>query len=85
MTTYAADEDGAVVCVDCLHGACVANGMPCEASECQCECNTERARALDDRPPAALESLARDMEAERRPDPGELTAERFGRPKWGAA
>lgn len=60
MTLYAADEDGACVCVDCIHGGCVGRG-PCEADECQCECNARslddiarqvRAEELDDREPA---------------------------------
>lgn len=61
MTTYAADEDGAVVCVDCLHGACVTpSGYQCEADECQCEC-----RDIDD-PDTALGALyrARQLESE---------------------
>lgn len=75
MTEYAADTDGAVICVDCLHGACVSSG-PCETEACQCECG--RAGELDDRPPDKLHVVANELEAERRGDPRDLTAERYG-------
>lgn len=89
MTLYAADEDGACVCVQCIHGMCVGRG-PCEADECRCDCNrdpdADRARQLDDRPPDKLAVIAGEMESERHGDvPGrysvdDLRAERFGRP-----
>lgn len=40
MAEYASDTDGAVICVDCLHGGCVIAG-PCEADACMCECNAD--------------------------------------------
>lgn len=76
MTEYAADTDGATVCVDCLHGGCVAAGAPCEAEACMCECN--RAPLLDARPLDKLHVIANELEREARPAPEELTAERFG-------
>lgn len=39
-----------------------------------------RAAELDDRPEPALANLARDLEAEARPDVDALMVERFGRP-----
>jgi hypothetical protein len=60
MTLYAMDEDG----------CCVARG-PCEADECQCDCNrdedADRAREADDRPADKLHVI------------DELVAERFWR------
>lgn len=47
--------------------------------------DADRARELDDRPPVTLESIARDMAAERLPTLDELRAERFGRPRRDAA
>lgn len=91
MTLYAADEDGATVCLECVHGMCVGRG-PCEAPECQCDCNhddeADRARELDDREPDKLEVIAAELEremwpktdAERRRLLHTLTKERFGRP-----
>lgn len=46
MTLYAADEDGACVCIDCIHGGCVRSSMPCEAEHCQCDCNRDENGAL---------------------------------------
>lgn len=74
MTEYAADTDGAVVCVDCLHGACVSS-LPCEEEACECECN--RARELDDRPADKLRVVAAELAAENRPALRDLLAERF--------
>lgn len=48
MTEYAADTDGACICLDCLHGECVRAGESCDAEDCRCECG--RAADLDDRP-----------------------------------
>lgn len=79
MTLYAADEDGAVVCIDCIYGVCVGRG-PCEAEACQCDCNrdAERAREADDREPNKLTVIANELDRERY-DPAALVAERFGR------
>lgn len=85
MTEYAADTDGAVVCVDCLHGACVTGGRWCEAEHCRCECrnrliadDADRARDMDDRPDDKLAIIANELETERRGNLRDLTAERFG-------
>lgn len=83
MTLYAADEDGAVVCIDCIYGVCVGRG-PCEAEACQCDCNrdengalVQRAREADDREPNKLTVIANELDRERY-DPAALVAERFG-------
>lgn len=97
MTLYAQDEDGACICVDCIHGGCNATcpPTPCEHDECQCSCmrdpEADRARELDDREPDKLAVIAAEMESERHGDvPGrysvdDLTAERFGHPTRRAA
>lgn len=85
--SWTVDADGRQVCPDCTTSEC-RHGPPCDISDCHCgDCQerAERARALDDRPDAALRSLARDLEAERVPTVDELRAERFGRPSRGAA
>jgi hypothetical protein len=54
----------------------------CERDGCRCPCRDldgGRARDLDDRPYEALVSIARDLEAEARPNVRDLVAERFGR------
>lgn len=56
MTLYAADEDGAVVCVDCIHGGCVRSSMPCEAEHCQCDCNRDADQAQKISSPQEVES-----------------------------
>lgn len=95
MTTYVADhETGLPLCEDCGVGACITVHW-CECEHCQCDCRREmvverarRADELDDRPDEQLASLARDMEAERRPDVDVLQRERFGVngwPTWGRA
>lgn len=53
---------------------------PCEVDGCECpRCErARRAAELDDRPAPALQNLARDIEAEARPDLDALMVERFG-------
>lgn len=87
------DDDGGMVTETCLYHCAPGRPAPCEGADCECGCHRssepyvdpERARELDNRPAAALENLARDMEAESRPDVAELVAERFGRPTRGRA
>jgi hypothetical protein len=97
MAEYVEDQSGGVVCADCAVGACISvAGWQCEAEHCRCDCRDlddpdtalgaiYRARELDDRPGHVLDSIARDMEAEARPDVAELMAERYGQPRRGAA
>jgi hypothetical protein len=85
------EADDGPVCPDCAARCDVALPVRCDVSWCSCMCRTlddtdaDRARALDDRDQAALENVARDVEAESRPSLTELLAERFGRPTRGAA
>jgi hypothetical protein len=84
-------EDEGPVCRDCAARCDVALPVGCTVSWCTHACkrlgdvDADRARALDDRDHAALENVARDVEAESRPSLTELLAERFGRPTRGAA
>jgi hypothetical protein len=79
------------VSADCL--AVCAPGAPalCDKDWCACQCHQDdddpaaRARELDDRDDAHLAAVARDLEAEARPDLDGLLRERYGRPTRGAA
>jgi hypothetical protein len=83
---YVADhETGAPLCADCAegdHGLCAG---PCEGDWCQCWCQADRAAELDDRPLDKLAAVAAELAAERDGDVRDLTAERFGQPRRGAA
>lgn len=72
MTLYASDEDGATVCVECLHGLCITRGHICTAQHCRCECSSEETKAVQHR-------VAAEIEAENY-DYARMFAERFGRP-----
>lgn len=94
MTTYTDDPDGAgrPLCPECAFAACQRpTRYICDDEHCGCVCRqdtedrADRARELDNRPAAALANVARDMEAEARPDVAGLVAERFGRPTRGRA
>jgi hypothetical protein len=83
------ETDRGLLCRDCGTWCWQGTPMltPCDRDGCCCE-RCERARRaleLDDRDDTTLAGIARDMEAEARPELGVLVAERFGKPTRGRA
>lgn len=91
------DTDGGPMCADCYYGCPrPPHHATCDRTGCACPCRRDdayydtmrdaaRARELDDRGDDQMAGIARDLEAEARPDVTALTVERFGRPTRGAA
>lgn len=89
------ETDGGLVCRDCMTFCYFGSKVltPCDVDGCTCDAceRLRRALELDDRPDAALANIARDLEAEARPDLQELLDERYGWPTlrterhWSAA
>ena len=91
MTTYVDGGDGRPVCEPCAMWQCD-SGYECRIHGCECDCNRRRAAEVDDRPPEVLDSVARDLAAERyqgavfsSDEYRRLLVERFGRPPRSAA
>lgn len=85
------DTDAGPRCRDCMQWCYFGTpAPPCDVDGCGCEPCEQARRAVeaDDRPDEALHSIARDVEAEQKPDYQVLRRERFaarGWPRRGAA